>query len=126
MADERKFSESGALLPCNYKKASSMPNSSVTIPLDPQTARCVRLCNARGQAQNTGFTEPVASGSRDWSVPVSPASARRGRPQAKARGLTPEIGFASEGRLVALRFRYNVLVSALIVTPQELLRSENS
>ena len=39
MADERKFSESGALLPYNYKKASSMPNSSVTIPLDPQTAR---------------------------------------------------------------------------------------
>jgi hypothetical protein len=90
MAHKHKFSKSGALLPYNYKKVSRMPNSTVTIPLDPQTARAYDSATSEDkrkiQALLSLWLRELATGQYPSLQQVLDEVGRK----AKARGLTPE------------------------------------
>ena len=83
--------KSGAVLPYNYDKVSTMPNSTVTIPLDPQTARAYDSATPEDkrkiQALWSLWLRDLATGQYSSLQKVLDEVGRK----AKARGLTPEI-----------------------------------
>ena len=79
------------LLPYNEDKVSSMPKSTITIPLDPQTARAYESAapeeKRKIQALLSLWLRELASGQYPSLQQVLEDVGRK----AKARGLTPEI-----------------------------------